>query len=934
MIWRVEIASEPSTDSSLRALEAEMKSRELDVGRIERVRIFFIESEQPRDQVERAARQLADPIIDRVKVLNDADLPSGFSGSLIEIHLQPGVMDPAAESAEIALQMLGLRYPQVRSARQFRFENHLDETTLKQIARAFLASPVIEEIHLTPQIPRSFRKAVQSSIELQTVHVSQQPDDVLNKISHERHLFLNLEEMRAIRSYFKKLNREPTHIELETFAQTWSEHCIHKTLNSAVDVVDESGNVVRSYNNLIHETIFESTRQLIEQTKDKFALSVFKDNAGVISFDATDAICFKVETHNRPSAIEPYGGAATGLGGVIRDILGSGLGAKPIASSDVFCVAHPNCGLGTVPNGGLHSGRTLRQVVAGVRDYGNRMGVPIVNGAVYFDESYTANPLVFCGCIGIIPKNRIEKRARAGDAIVLMGGRTGRDGIHGATFSSGQLTDKHADEFSHAVQIGNPITQKKMMDVLLQARDRNLYASITDCGAGGLSSAVGEMGAQLGAEIDLDRVRLKYDGLGDDEIWISESQERMILSVPPEHVDELIELARSEDVEASAIGKFGNENRELVARFHQQEVMRLSMDFIHNGIPMPRQIAQVKATSHERLAAGEKSSSPSPVAGPQSLLTFLAHPNIASKHAIIRQYDHEVQGGTVIKPLIGPLQIGPSDAAVIRPKPDSHKAVVIACGLQPHIDDPYEMALASIDEAIRNAVCVGADLDRLALLDNFCWPSTDDPLAMGALVRACEACRDAAIALGTPFISGKDSLHNQFVDSSGKVSQIRNTLLISAIGVIDDFRKCVTMDLKLVGSKIVLIRPRSTDPVELSRMHREVSKSIREGRIRAIHDVSDGGALTALAEMCIASRRGVWVELDALTRAVDPFEPVVGHYIAELARPLNQELEIFAQVIEIATITNEDTLSVTSKSGAWAVLIDDMTTAWHSLNYG
>jgi phosphoribosylformylglycinamidine synthase len=384
----------------------------------------------------------------------------------------------------------------------------------------------------------------------------------------------------------------------------------------------------------------------------------------------------------------------------------------------------------------------------------------------------------------LIPRNKIHKAARPGDAIVVMGGRTGRDGIHGATFSSAELTDTHADEFSHAVQIGNAITEKKVADVILQARDRGLFTAITDCGAGGLSSAVGEMGEGIGAAVQLDRVPLKYAGLRYDEIWISEAQERMVLSVPGEQLAALLELAKGEDVEATVIGEFGTPRQELVLHYKDQQVGRMSMDFLHHGIPMPTRTAVVQEakprqrdTGVQPVQAAPKVGEPKPTqtrsnahrgdapsATKARLLATLAHPNVASKHWIIRQYDHEVQGGSVIKPLIGPLQIGPSDAAVIRPKLGSHRGVVIGCGLAPHITDPYEMSLAAIDEAIRNVVAVGADPAQIAILDNFCWPSVEDEQTMGTLVRACEACRDAALAYRIPFISGKDSLHNQFTD--------------------------------------------------------------------------------------------------------------------------------------------------------------------------
>jgi len=769
--------------------------------------------------------------------------------------------------------------------------------------------------------------------------------------------------MKAIQAYFQKQGREPTDIELETLAQTWSEHCVHKTLKSAVDleVRDASGNVVESrhYDNLIRDTIFASTQELIRRgtgyqpveteeshglvahaTKQDFCLSVFADNAGVIAFDETDAVCFKVETHNHPSAIEPYGGSATGVGGVIRDILGTGLAAKPIANTDVFCVAFPGeRGSGfrvrnPLPAGVIHPKRILQRVVAGVRDYGNRMGIPTVNGAVYFDDRYVGNPLVFCGCVGLIPRDKLGKQPNRGDAIVVMGGRTGRDGIHGATFSSAELTATHADEFSHAVQIGNAITEKKMADVILQARDRKLFTAITDCGAGGLSSAVGEMGEKLGASVELDKVPLKYAGLRYDEIWISEAQERMVLSVPSNKLDELLKLSASEDVEATVIGHFGTEKRELALNFREQEVGRLSMDFLHHGLPMPTRKATVVDRSR---GMGYQPMNPATTDLPKNikdhLLALLAHPNIASKHWIIRQYDHEVQGGSVIKPLTGPLQIGPSDAAVIRPKLDSYRGVAIGCGLAPHIDDPYEMVLAAIDEAIRNVVAVGADPARIAILDNFCWPSVDDERTMGSLVRACEACRDAALAYGIPFISGKDSLHNQFTDSeTGQVIRIPNTLLISAIGVIEDVRKCVTMDLKEPGGGLYLIGPRSTNAslADLAAGHRLIHQLIAGGLVASCHDASEGGPLVAAAEMCIAS--GMGLRLSGVPPAIGPFDERSGCYIVEVMPNVPDFLGRFQHgpyaAIEIGRITAEPAFDLTAAGVSAQVSVSQLATAW------
>ncbi|MFN4243802.1 MAG: AIR synthase-related protein, partial [Tepidisphaerales bacterium] len=576
-------------------------------------------------------------------------------------------------------------------------------------------------------------------------------------------------------------------------------------------------------------------------------------------------------------------------------------------------------GGGTLPPGVLHPKRVLTQVVAGVRDYGNRMGIPTVNGAVYFDDRYVANPLVFCGCVGLIPRSRVGKAARAGDAVVVIGGRTGRDGIHGATFSSAELTSTHADEFSHAVQIGNAITQKKMMDVVLQAAERGLFTAITDCGAGGLSSAVGEMGEKLGAEVHLERVPLKYAGLRYDEIWISEAQERMVLAVPQECVAELLTLASSEDVEATVIGHFGTEDRTLRLSYDGTEVGRLSMAFLHDGLPMPTRKAVVAAVESPAggegwwggLGGGEVRA---------KLLAVLAHPNVASKRFIIRQYDHEVQGMSVVKPLVGLLQRGPSDAAVLQPKPGSVRGVAVGCGLCPWEADPYRMALAAVDEAVRNVVAVGGDLERLALLDNFCWPGTDNERAMGDLVRTAEACRDAALAYGTPFISGKDSLHNQFTDkTTGQVIKIPNTLLVSALAIVPDVRQCVTMDLKRAGSRLYRVGGLGAASALAERVavHRQVAAWIAAGRVRACHDISDGGWLTAVAEMAIGGALGV--SLETLDGA---FDELLAGYVVEWAGE-----DVPPGGVLLGEVTAEPTVRATG-AGGFTVSVEELATAW------
>jgi len=982
MIYRIDVGACPdlhrsgqAADPHGRSVRQQIASLGHDVGRVDSWRIFYIDTTAPREQIEKLCRELlADPIVEHAVIVTAAPplADANGGGSWVEIHLKPGVMDPVADSTEMAIRDFGIAVKQVRTGRAYRFEKALPKDQLRQIASRVLANEVVESIHLEAVPADEFPRVHDYKLKLRHVAIRNLSDDDLKKLSREGHLFLSVDEMKAVQQYFRRAEREPTDIELETLAQTWSEHCVHKTLKSAVEVCDESGNVLRRYGNLIKETIFKATAELMQGSgfrgqdsgtspdprtlnPEPFCLSVFKDNAGVIVFDEVDAVCFKVETHNHPSAIEPYGGAATGAGGVIRDILGTGLAAKPIANTDVFCVAFPGAiadsreriadsgehsaisnGLSAIgsplPKGVIHPKRVLRQIVAGVRDYGNRMGIPTINGAVYFDDRYIGNPLVFCGCVGLLPREKIEKQSQRGDAIVVVGGRTGRDGIHGATFSSAELTDTHADEFSHAVQIGNAITEKKVADVILQARDRGLFSAITDCGAGGLSSAVGEMGAEIGATVELERVPLKYAGLRYDEIWISEAQERMVLAVPQSQVAALLKLSAGEDVEATVIGTFGTENNELLLNYAGTEVGRMSMAFLHDGIPMPTRRAIVNSGTGFQPVMNF-----TPTTGDlkSRLLGLLAHPNIASKHWIIRQYDHEVQAGSVIKPLIGPLQRGPSDASVIRPKLNSYKGVVIACGLAPYIEDPYAMAIAAIDEAIRNAVAVGADPRKLAMLDNFCWPSVDDERTLGTLVRTCEACYDAAKAYSVPFISGKDSLHNQFTDTeTGKVTRIPNTLLISTIGVIDDVRKCITMDLKQPGNSLWLIKSKTTELHSLATVHRVLAGAIAQGLVRACHDVSDGGILTAAAEMCIAADLGLGL-LDYQPHDTDwLFNEMPGAYLVELPRESFAESRAALQhdgveLIALGEVAEAPTLRISTRDAVVAeVPVRDLAAAF------
>jgi phosphoribosylformylglycinamidine synthase len=888
MIHRIEIRPKSLFgDPHASGVFAQIRELGIDAVRAVRsARLFFLYGEFGEAEARRIAEELLiDPVVEEYSLLAEGAAPANAGGAgVIEVHLKPGVMDPVAASTEQAIRDMGFRLSGVRTGRRYELDGEVAAEVREAIARKLLANAVIEDVyfeaHTPPEVQgRSYQ------LRISEVPIRDLNDEGLLRLSKDGDLFLNLTEMKAIQDYFRKLAREPRDVELEMIAQTWSEHCGHKTFRSDVRVKDARGAVVEEIPNLIKNTIFASTGKLAKP----WCISVFKDNAGIIDFDEQNAVCFKVETHNHPSAIEPYGGASTGIGGVVRDPMGTGMGARPVANTDVFCFGLPDMPLDDVPKGVLHPRRVMRGVVSGVRDYGNRMGIPTVNGAVYFDDKYLGNPLVFCGTVGILPRDLCFKNPQAGDAVVVVGGRTGRDGIHGATFSSGELTHEHETEFSHAVQIGNAITEKKVLDTILQARDEGLYTAITDCGAGGLSSAVGEMGEELGAEVELSQVPLKYAGLSYAEIWISEAQERMVLSVPQDKLQRILEVFKSEDVEATVIGHYGTPDKKLRLSYGGQLVGELDMDFLHNGLPRPTKDAVWQKVDRPSPQPPQKTDYA------ETLRKILAAPNVASKEWIIRQYDHEVQGGSAIKPLVGVTEDGPGDAAVVRPVLGSRKGIVLSCGMNPRLGDldPYQSALHAVDEALRNCVAVGGNLERTAILDNFCWGNCNKPDRMGALVQAAKACHDAAMAYGTPFISGKDSLNNEFQTDTGETIAIPPTLLISAMSVIDDVGTCVTSDAKEPGNYLFLLGrtrgqlggshylaaeglPSGNDvpPVDMAtnlRMMKALQGAIQAGAVRSCHDLSEGGLAVAAAEMAFAG--GVGVELNLAGVVVPMDEP-------------------------------------------------------------
>jgi phosphoribosylformylglycinamidine synthase II len=695
------------------------------------------------------------------------------------------------------------------------------------------------------------------------IALSQASEAQLSEISRELGLGLSVQEMRAVQAYFKKQGRNPTDVELQTISQTWSEHCYHKTFKGKIRVGNKE---IRS---LFKTYIAKATKEI----NPDWCFSVFEDNAGIVLFDKGYGIAAKVETHNHPSAVEPFGGAATGVGGVIRDVLG--VWADPIACTDVLGFGPLDYDYNRLPAGVKHPKYVYMGVTAGIGAYGNNMGIPTVNGAIYFDDSYTGNVTVYCGCIGLLPLKKFRKNAKAGDVLLLAGGKTGRDGIHGVTFASAELTEKSEEVSRPAVQIADPIEEEKLKRAIIEIRDRELASAITDLGGGGLSSAVGETAEKFGcgATVALEKVPLKYQGLAPWEIHISESQERMLLTVPPEKLEKVLEIFEKEDVEATAVGKLTRETR-LQLNYRGEKVADMDMCFLFEP---PESL---KTAIHETVSL-EEPAFPEPEDLTGTLLQLLSSPNTASKESVVRTYDHEVKGNTVLKPLQGEYG-GPNDAAVLKPLDGSWKGIAISCGMNPNYGkiDTYWMAASAIDEAVRNNVAVGGR--RIALLDNFTWGNPEKPERLGSLIRACEACYDFATAFKAPFISGKDSLYNE-----SPLGPVTPTLLITALGIVPDIRAAVSMDVKAPGNLLYVVGAtfkelggseyyklkghlgRTVPKVraaQAKKAFKPVTKAIDLGLVKACHDLSEGGLAVAAAEMALAGGYGIEVDLRKVPR--------------------------------------------------------------------
>ncbi len=908
MAQRIEVKSK------IRDTRAEIRKKRIselgfDIEDVVLTDAYTLDDDSAAVDLEKVAQMLTNPVT-QLSTVNSPSYPKRFDYA-VEIGFLPGVTDNVGTTGREMIEDyfdIDLEGQGVYSSQVMFLRGDLTRDQASKIGDAF-SNPLIQRKSvknfdefirdrgmdvIVPRV-RLDKKPV-----LDLVNILEASDQELALIgkqgiansdgSRRGPLSMDLAYMQSVRDYFARSGREPTDLELESIAQTWSEHCKHTIFADPIDEFKDG---------LFRHFIKRATVEVRAQKEDRdFCVSVFTDNAGGIIFDDDFLVCDKVETHNSPSALDPFGGAITGIVGVNRDAMGFGMGAKPVANRYGFCFGNQNSTEILYKRADksqrmLSSRRIMDGVIEGVNVGGNCSGIPTPQGFFYFDPSYRGKPLVFVGTVGLIPRkkdgrNLHEKRARSGDYIVMVGGRVGKDGIHGATFSS-EAIDSGSP--ATAVQIGDPITQKKLSDAIVkEARDRELYHSITDNGAGGLSCSVAEMAKESGGfYVRLEKVPLKYSGLAPWEIWISESQERMTLAVPHNKWQEFSDLMTRRGVESTIIGEFTDSGK-CIVDYEGQRVMDLDMDFLHNGLPKREIITSFRRITHEEPTFECLDDLT------DSLFSMLRRNNIASFEFISQQYDHEVQGGSVIKPLQGRGRIN-GDATVVRPRPDSNKAVVLSQGINPSYSaiDTYNMAACAIDTAIRNVVAAGADLEHLALLDNFCWCSSNEPERLAELKRACEACYDCATQYRTPFISGKDSMFNDFkgFNENGEPIKISvlPTLLISSIGVIKDAGKAVSIDSKfpgdlvyvlgttyneLGGSEYFAMRGKERGEkfignkvpqanVNTNRdLYFSLSRAINKMLVASAISVHRGGLGVALAKTAMAGQLGMDVELEKI----------------------------------------------------------------------
>ncbi len=905
----------------------------LPVRNIERFDLAHVRGDLSDDQLQvLAQRLLVEPVgqwcvID--SIVGAADHVALVKGDahhlVIETGLRPGVTDREGAELVRSANELGLPVEAATMATRWLVDADLDDTQIGELARRVLHNDVIERWALD-SLPAAFTDASAQAPVTDTVAIRGLDDAGLADVNRRRRLGLDPEEMIVIRDHFVTLDRDPTDAELETLAQTWSEHCAHKTFRGLIHL--DSGEVIDS----LMKTYLRSATDTIDAP---WVRSAFVDNAGIVAFEEGWDVAIKAETHNHPSAIEPFGGANTGVGGVVRDILG--VSAKPIAVTDILCFGPQDTDPDTLPDGVLHPLRIRAGVIAGVGDYGNKIGVPNIAGAIVHDPSYTTTPLVFAGCLGLLPHGSNPTNAQPGDSIVVLGGAVGRDGVGGATFSSQTMGVETAAVAGSSVQIGDPIVEKGLIDVIVAARDAGLYTAVTDCGAGGLSSAVGEMAEVLGARVDLADVPRKYPGLAPWEVWLSEAQERMVVATADPAP--ILALAERWGVGAATIGMFTGEGR-LVVVDGDEPVIDIDCAFLHDGRPQRSMQAIAVDTSRPERRPLPGDADPTAL-----LLGLLAHPSIRSNESVIRTYDHEVLGGTLVRPYGGPQGDGPSDGTVMVPPGTSGtRGVVLGIGVNAVLGrlDPEAMAWSVIDEAVRNAVVAGADPDELSLLDNFGWGNPTDPATLGGLVAACRGCHDAAIAFGAPFVSGKDSLYNVYVPEGGEPDPVAPTLVITAMGLVRNLDVVPLTGVVEPGDQIWLVGPDAgslggshldqvigadlggavpaIDPTAVER-HHALASAIAGGLVRSAHDLAEGGLAVAAAEWAFAGRLGVSLDdIDAASPEV-LFGEGPGRYLVEVRA---DDAAVFGKLVPSARVIGQVTAepAVTIGSLRWSLARD------------
>jgi phosphoribosylformylglycinamidine synthase subunit PurSL len=901
--FRLEIINHVNETRSTNLLK-KLKNKGFSISDIKITNVYTVDKEFSNFSKEKIALMLTNKIFEQYSI--DKPIITCNFDYAFEIGFLPGVTDNIGKTVIESIEDLekttfDIPHESVYSSNVYYLRGDLQKEVVQKIAKTML-NPLIQSIKIKSK--QEFIKDQGMGIVVPKVKLEKEPtieninlmisEQELKKIGKEGivnkngiskgPLALRPSYMKVIQEYFKKQGRDATDVEIEAIAQTWSEHCKHTIFADPLDDIKEG--IYKHY-------IKKATNEIRAKKGDKdFCVSVFTDNAGGIIFDDNYIISDKAETHNSPSALDPFGGAVTGIVGVNRDALGFGKGSKPVINRYGYCTGNPQDKEliyrdKDLTDEALSPRAILDGVVAGVNAGGNQSGIPAPQGFVYFEDRYKGKPLVFVGTIGLIPRkingeNGWEKKANKGDKIVIAGGRVGLDGIHGATFSSEALTSGSPVT---AVQIGDPITQKKMSDAIIkEIRDLGLYNSITDNGAGGISCSIAEMARESGGcNVDLEKNLLKYPNLDPWEIWISESQERMTFAVPPENVEKLQEILKKHDVESYVVGEFTDSGR-CIVNYNGNKVMDLDMEFLHNGLPKEEQYSVYTKPKHQEpeFKCPENLN--------DTVLSMISRNNIASFEFITIQYDHEVQAGSVIKPLHGNGRVnGP--ATVTRPVLNSKRGVVASQGITPRYSDidTYHMAACSIDTAIRNAVSVGGNIDYLAIMDNFCWCSSDEPGRLGELKEAAKACYEIASAYGTPFISGKDSMFNDFKGYDRKGNPIKisipPTLLVSSVGVIEDTTKCISIDPKFTGDLVYVIGETlnelggseyfhmkgfignnvpKVEPKKAYEVYKKMYQAINKELIASATSIEIGGIGVSLTKMAISGKLGMNINLKNL----------------------------------------------------------------------